>query len=128
MGLAAVQMLATICDVLHGAADEIRVVCMYAKKAVEGQADAIAAVTQLSNKAWAWTVELDAFHSSKAAASALAWSVYHWLMGESMPTALGNVGVRRVTVSMLPIQTNYANPDVYRYTFNVTIHTHDRRI
>lgn len=72
-----------------------------------------------------FSVECDIYHTSKKAASDLAWSVYHWFM-EQMPPALGHVGVRRVDSAMLPVQTSYANPDIWRYTFNVLIHTHDR--
>jgi hypothetical protein len=72
-------------------------------------------------------VEVDIFHDSKADASALAWQAYRWFM-EEMPPALGTVGVRRVNDSTLPVETSYQNPNVWRYTFNVTIETHDRRL
>lgn len=72
-------------------------------------------------------IEVDVFHSTDALASPVAWNVYHWLM-QQLPNVLGKVGVRRVDDNTLPLQTSYANPDVIRYSFGVTIHIHDRRI
>lgn len=72
-------------------------------------------------------IEVDVFHDSKAHAAALVWDVYHWCM-EQMPGALGAVGIRGVDGSTLPVETSYQNPAVWRYTFNVIIRTHDRRI
>lgn len=72
-------------------------------------------------------IEVDVFHTSKSNASSLAWDVYHWFM-ESLPLVLNSIGVRRVDDSSLPIETSYQNPAVWRYTFNVSINTHDRSI
>lgn len=72
-------------------------------------------------------VEFDVFHTTKPLASALAWQVYEWCMA-SMPNTFGNVGMRRVEDNTLPLETSYANPDVTRYSFGITIRIHDRRI
>lgn len=70
-------------------------------------------------------IEVDVYAESKPESSALAWDAYHWFM-EQLPPKIGHVGIMRVESTTLPIQTSYENPDVSRYTFNVTIHTHDR--
>lgn len=70
-------------------------------------------------------VEVDTYASSKSAASQLCWAVYHWFM-EQMPDVIGRVGVLRVDSVNLPVQTSYENPDIFRYTCNVRVNTHDR--
>lgn len=70
--------------------------------------------------------EVDAFAADRETASALAWDAYHFLMEDI--DAIGQVGYLSATPTQTPINTPYDNQNIHRYTFNVTVTTHDRAL